>query len=41
MTNIVAMCTVLHNLCIINNERIEENLIVEAENKLGTRLTKE
>ena len=38
MPNIVATCVVLHNLCIVNKEGIEENWIVEAENKLSRRI---
>ena len=38
MPNIVATCVVLHNLCIVNKEGIEEDWIVEAENKLSRRI---
>ena len=33
MPNIIAICKVLHNLCIIDNERIQEDLVVEAKKK--------
>jgi hypothetical protein len=36
--DIVATCIVLHNLCIVNNEGIEEDWIVEAKNKLSRRI---
>ena len=36
--DIVATCVVLHNLCIVNKEGIEEDWIVEAENKLSRRI---
>ena len=39
MPNIIATCIVLHNLCIVNNEGIEEYWIVEAKNKLAKRNT--
>ena len=38
MPDIVATCIVLHNLCIVNKEDIEEEWIVEAENKLNRRI---
>jgi hypothetical protein len=38
MPDIVATCIVLHNLCIVNNEGIEEDWIVEAESKLARRM---
>ena len=38
MPDIVATCIVLHNLCIMNKEGIEEDWIVEAENKLSRRI---
>ena len=38
MPDIVATCVVLHNLCIVNKEGIEEDWIVEAENKLSRRI---
>lgn len=38
MPDIVATCIILHNLCIVNNESIEEGMIVKAENKLATRV---
>ena len=41
MTYIVATCIVLYNICIVNNEWIEENWIVETENKLATRVIEE
>lgn len=31
MSNIVWTCIVLHNLCIVNNEMIEEEWIVKAQ----------
>ena len=38
MPDIVATCIVLHYLCIVNKEGIEEDWIVEAENKLSRRI---
>jgi hypothetical protein len=38
MLDIVAACIVLQNICIINNERIEEDWIIEAESKLARRI---
>jgi hypothetical protein len=38
MPDIVATCIVLHNLCIVNKKNIEEDWIVEAENKLSRRI---
>jgi hypothetical protein len=38
MPNIIATCIVLHNLCIVINESIEEEWIIEAKNKLATRV---
>ena len=38
---IIVTCIVLHNLCIVNNEGIEEDIIVEAKNKLATRVIEE
>ena len=38
MSDIVAACIVLHNICIVNNEGIEEDWIIEAENKLTRRI---
>ena len=38
MHDIVAACIVLHNICIVNNEGIEKNQIIEAENKLARRI---
>jgi hypothetical protein len=38
MPDIVATCIVLHNLCIVNKEGLEEDWIVEAENKLSRRI---
>ena len=35
MPDMVATCIVLHNLCIVNKEGIEEDWIMEAENKLS------
>ena len=35
MPDIVATCVVLDNLCIVNKEGIEDDWIVEAENKLS------
>ena len=35
MRDIVTTCIVLYNLCIVNNEGIEEDKIVETENKLA------
>jgi len=35
MLDIVATCIVLYNLCIVNNEGIEEEWIVEAKKKLA------
>ena len=39
MPDIVATCIVLHNLCIVNNEGIEDEWIVEAETKLAKRIS--
>lgn len=39
MPDIVATCIVLHNICIVNNEGIEEDWIIEAENKLSRRIS--
>ena len=36
--DIVAACIVLHNIYIVNNEGIEEDWIIEAENKLARRI---
>ena len=36
--NIVATCAVLHNLCMMNKKGIEEDWIVETENKLSRRI---
>ena len=36
--DIVAACIVLHNICIVNNEGIEEDWIIEGENKLSRRI---
>ena len=36
--DIIATCVVLHNLCIVNKEDIEEYWIVETENKLNRRI---
>lgn len=38
MPDIVATCIVLYNLCIVNNEGIELEWIVEAENILPTKV---
>jgi len=38
MPDIVAACIVLHNICIVNNEGIEEDWIIEAESKLPRRI---
>ena len=38
MLDIVAACIVLYNICIVNNEGIEEDLIIEAESKLARRI---
>jgi hypothetical protein len=38
MPDMVATCIVLHNLYIVNNEGIEEDWIVEAENELSRRI---
>jgi hypothetical protein len=38
MLDIVATCIVLHKLCIVNKDCIEEDWIVEAENKLSRRI---
>ena len=35
ISDIIATCVVLHNLCIVNKEGIEEDWIVVAENKLS------
>lgn len=41
MPDIVATCIVLHNLCIVNNEGIEEEYIVKAKNKPTRRINEE
>ena len=38
MHDIVAVCIVLHNICIINNEGIKEYWIIEVESKLARRI---
>ena len=38
MPDIVAVCIVLHNICIVNNEGIEEDCIIKAESKLARRI---
>ena len=38
MADIIATCVVLHNFCIVNKEVIEEDWIVEVENKLSRRI---
>ena len=38
--DIIAICIVLHNLCIINNTMIRDEWIVEVENKLAIRFFK-
>ena len=38
MLDIVASCIILHNICIVNNEGIEEDWIIEAESKLARRI---
>jgi hypothetical protein len=38
MPDIVAACIVLHKKCIVNNEGIEEDWIIEAESKLARRI---
>ena len=38
MPDIVATCIVLHNICIVNNEGIEEDWIIEAESKLARKI---
>jgi hypothetical protein len=38
MSDIVAACIVLHKKCIVNNEGIEEDWIIEAESKLAKRI---
>ena len=38
MSNILATCIELYNLCIISNEGIEDEWIVEVENKLSRRI---
>ena len=40
MPDIVAACIVLHNICIVNNEGIEEDWIIEAKSKLQSILYK-
>ena len=41
MSDIVATCIVLHNLCIMNNKGIKEDWIVEAKNKLTRKIIEE
>ena len=38
MSDIVAACIVLHKKCIVNNEGIEEDQIIEAKSKLTRRI---
>jgi hypothetical protein len=38
MSDIVTTCIVLHNICIVNNEGIKEDWIIEAESKLARRI---
>lgn len=38
MPNIVAICIVLHNLYIVNNDEFEEDWICEAKKKLLKRM---
>ena len=38
MSNIVAACIVLHNICIVNNEVMEENWNIKAESKLARKI---
>ena len=38
MPDIVGACIVLHNICIVNNEGIEGDWIIEAESKLARRI---
>ena len=38
MSDIVAACIILYNICIVNNEGIEEDWIIEAESKLAKRI---
>lgn len=40
MHDIISICIVLHNLCILNNKIIRNEWIVEAENKLVMRVYK-
>ena len=39
MPDIVVTCVVLHNLYIMNKENIEDNWIMETENKLSGRIS--
>lgn len=39
MLDIIVTYIVLHNLCIVNNERIEEEWIVGAKKQKGKRIT--
>ena len=41
MPDIIATCVVLHKLCIMNKEGIEEDWIMEAENKLSRKISEE
>ena len=41
MPDIVATCMVLYNLCILNNKGIEDKWIIEVENKLARKISKE
>ena len=40
MLDIVATSMTLHNLCIVNNEGIEEDWIIKVDNKLAAIVTK-
>ena len=40
MPDIIATCIILHGLCFVNNERIEDEWIIEAKNKLPRGISK-
>ena len=41
MFDVVVACIILHNICIVNNKGIEEDWIIESENKLARRIIKD
>ena len=39
MFDLVAVCIILYNICIVNNEGIEEYWIIEVESKLARKVS--